>query len=48
MKDARIAIEERPVKARTSRWAAAIRRWLAALDRFLEKGFRLADVETGC
>lgn len=48
MPDSRIAIEERPAKAHMSWLAAAIRRWLAALDRFLEKGFRLADVETGC
>lgn len=34
--------------ARRLRWTAAIRQWLAALDHFLEKGFRLADVETGC
>jgi hypothetical protein len=29
-------------------WAATWRRWLAALNAFLEQCFRQADVETGC
>ena len=48
MPDSRLATEESSATPQKSSWAAAIRRWLAALDRFLEKGFRLADVETGC
>ena len=29
-------------------WAPTWRRWLEALNAFLERTFRLADVDTGC
>lgn len=35
-------------KARGSRWAATWKRWFEALNTFLERGFRVADVDTGC
>ncbi len=29
-------------------WAVTLQRWLEALNAFLERGFRSADVDTGC
>ena len=34
--------------ARPTRWTATWRRWLEALNAFLEKSFLQSDVETGC
>jgi hypothetical protein len=35
-------------RTRRSRWAATWKRWFQALNTFLERGFRVADVDTGC
>lgn len=48
MMESRVANDEDPARARKLRWAATWQRWFEALNTFLEKGFRVADVETGC
>lgn len=46
--DSGVLIDAGSGGSRRSPWAAAFRRWFEALNAFLEKGFRIADVETGC
>jgi hypothetical protein len=48
MSDSRVASEGDFAAARRARWAATWRRWFEALNAFLERGFRIADVDTGC
>jgi hypothetical protein len=48
MTDFRVASEEDPASVRMVRWAATFRRWFDVLNTFLERGFRIADVDTGC
>jgi hypothetical protein len=48
MTDSRIARDDDLASARMLTWAATWRRWFAALNTFLERAFRVADVDTGC
>jgi hypothetical protein len=48
MTDSRIASHDDPASDRMLRWAATWRRWLEVLNTFLERAFRVADVDTGC
>jgi hypothetical protein len=48
MPDSRVVSHADPASARGLRWAATWRRWFEALNAFLERSFRLADVDTGC
>ncbi len=48
MTDSRVASDDDPASARMLSWAAAWRRWLGALNAFLERAFLQADVDTGC
>jgi hypothetical protein len=48
MADSRLATDESSASARRMRWAATWRRWFEALNAFLERAFRTADVDTGC
>ena len=48
MTDFRVATDGDPTRIRMSGWAATWRRWFEALNTFLERAFRTADVETGC
>ena len=48
MPDSRVAIDAGPASSHTVRWTATWRRWFEALNAFLERSFRLADVDTGC
>jgi len=48
MPDSRVASDSDHASARRLRWAATWRRWFEGLNAFLERSFRLADVETGC
>jgi len=48
MTDSSVAREGDLSGTRILRWAATWRRWFKALNAFLERGFRTADVETGC
>ena len=48
MTDSGVASDGDPSGARMLRWAATWRRWFEALNAFLERAFRTADVDTGC
>ena len=48
MTDSRVTSDENPASAGLSSWAATRRRWLEALNVFLERAFLQADVDTGC
>jgi hypothetical protein len=48
MTDSRVASDDDPASAGMLWWAETWRRWLGALNTFLERAFRSADVDTGC
>ena len=48
MTGSRVTSDENPASAGSLRWAATWRRWLEALNAFLERAFLQADVDTGC
>lgn len=48
MKKSKVAIDVDPPSARMLRWVGTRRRWLEALNTFLERAFRQADMDTGC
>lgn len=48
MTDSRVESDEDVASVRRARWAETWRRWFEALNTFLERGFRVADVDTGC
>jgi len=48
MTDSRATSDAAPARAPASGFAATFTRWLEALNTFLERAFRTADVETGC
>lgn len=39
---------DRPGIGQDSSWVTTARRWLDALNSFLERAYHQADVETGC
>jgi len=48
MTDSRVESDGDPASAGILGWAETWRRWFGALNTFLERAFRLADVDTGC
>jgi hypothetical protein len=48
MTDSRVASVDDRARAGMLGSAATWRRWLEALNAFLERAFRTADVDTGC
>ncbi len=40
--------QDESARAGPSPWADSLRRWFEALNAFLERAFRSADIETGC
>jgi hypothetical protein len=48
MTDSRVASDDDPASTGMLWWAATWRRWLGALNTFLERAFLQPDVDTGC
>jgi hypothetical protein len=48
MTDSSVESDEDPASPGMLWWAATWQRWFGALNTFLERAFRLADVDTGC
>lgn len=48
MTDSRVASQEDPASAGMLWWAATWRCWFDAPNTFVERTFRLGDVDTGC